>query len=327
MVYLTSNNLIGDFTRAMVDFTSKQEKVMISLVEGPINFTPCQQKRSIIKMISTFLYRYKIQLRKPGQTNSPILQLTVDEYNRHHKAFEKYKIKTTLDIKKSNRNQTLDFTTFCSADKSRFKLARVFVVPEFFVVCIKRATDTRNRITLTSSHYLPEREMPQEIAPLQELRKVTITTDGSYKSGGMGSAAIFEAEDMPPIIKLMKPEQYDASPLKAELQAYYSGLLLCHPGTEVTLRYDCEEIKNLVDLFNKPRLTQRIILKTPHYPLVNAINLRIEEIGSPITYIKIPRVLNEADLPSKTARMSQETAVHKVQHTEQHDFQIIYNGT
>jgi len=197
------------------------------------------------------------------------------------------------------------------------------------VICIKRATDARNRITLTSNHPLPERKIPQKISPLPELRnieRVTITTDGSYKSGEMGSAAIFEAENMPPIIKMMKPEQYDASPLKAELQAYYSGLLLCHPGTEVTLRYDCEELKNLVDLFNKPRLTQRIILKTPHYPLVNAIKRRIEEIGSQITYIKIPRVLNEADLPSKTARMSQETAVHMVQHTEQNDFQIIFNG-
>ena len=81
MVYLTSSSLVGEFTRAMVLFTSEKEKVMISLVEGPINFPPGQQKGSIIKMISTFLFRHNIQLRKPETNLSFIMALSVEEYN------------------------------------------------------------------------------------------------------------------------------------------------------------------------------------------------------------------------------------------------------
>jgi hypothetical protein len=123
----------------------------------------------------------------------------------------------------------------------------------------------------------------------------------------------------------MKPENHDASPLKAELQAFYSALLMSHPSNIITLRYDCETIKNLVDFFSRPRLTQRQILKTPNYPLVKAIMTRIGEIDTPINYVKIPRVLNEADIPSKTARQRQDTQTHMIQHPAKNDYQVVHN--
>jgi hypothetical protein len=117
-VYLTSTSLIGEFTRSMVDFTSTKEKVTINLVEGPINFTPTQQKRSIIKMISTFLYRNNIQLRNPTPNSAPIMALSVAEYNKFYKDFKKYKIDSITDLKSTGLEQTLEFTTFCNAKQN-----------------------------------------------------------------------------------------------------------------------------------------------------------------------------------------------------------------
>jgi hypothetical protein len=122
LVYLTSISLIGEFTRAMVDFTSQKEKVKISLVEGPINFPPAQQKLSIIKMISTFLYRNSMQIRKPMADTLPILNLSVIDYNKYHKEFVRYKINSLSDLKRTGHDKTLDYTTFCNAHRSRYKI-------------------------------------------------------------------------------------------------------------------------------------------------------------------------------------------------------------
>jgi hypothetical protein len=89
MVYVTSPREIGKFTSAMIDFTSKTEKVQINHIEGPLNFSPDQQKKSTIKMISTFLFRNKKQIRPHHFETTPAHMLSVDDYNKHHKSLKK----------------------------------------------------------------------------------------------------------------------------------------------------------------------------------------------------------------------------------------------
>ncbi|KAL3898032.1 MAG: hypothetical protein SGCHY_003010, partial [Lobulomycetales sp.] len=49
----------------------------------------------------------------------------------------------------------------------------------------------------------------------------------------------------------------------------------------------------------------RQLLKTPDYP--QAILIRLEELHFPVTFIKIPRAENLADLPAKEARTTPAT--------------------
>jgi hypothetical protein len=186
-------------------------------------------------------------MRPPHLEKIPAHTLTVDEYNKHHLSLKKYKIKSMGDIKCTGSDKTLDLTTFCAADRSRYKLALEATVPEFWLVLIRASTKSNCSVTLTSKHQLPYDAATTKIYPLPELQyaaEVTITTDGSYKEDKMGSAAVFEVLGSEPIIKTFKPESHDPSAIKAELEGLYGALLFAHPSNRITFRYDCEDIKN-----------------------------------------------------------------------------------
>jgi hypothetical protein len=59
---------------------------------------------------------------------------------------------------------------------------------------------------------------------------------------------------------------------------------------------------------------------------VAAIIQRIEEMHHPITYVKIPRELNQADGPAREARLREELPVHKIEHKTENDYQLTYEG-
>jgi hypothetical protein len=130
----TRNTALED-TRYKLSIDNFQTKHETALISNFILFSfyglnePANKKKSIIKMIST-------------TENSPLLDLSIADYNKHHRILVKYKLQTLEDIKRFRHNQTLDYNTFCSADRSRYKIALEVVVPEFFVAFVRAVTKT-----------------------------------------------------------------------------------------------------------------------------------------------------------------------------------------
>jgi hypothetical protein len=85
MVFVTSTNRIGKFTRAVVNYFSRKEETP-PLFEAPLNLSPAKQKNSTIKLIQSWNSKIK-------------------EYNIV-----------------MQRKTTTNFNKFCSEDASRLKL-------------------------------------------------------------------------------------------------------------------------------------------------------------------------------------------------------------
>jgi hypothetical protein len=80
MVFVTSTNRIGKFTRAVVNYFSRKEETPLTLFEAPLNLSPAKQKNSTIKLISNMLFNHGIQLRIPDSLGSPANHLSQAEY-------------------------------------------------------------------------------------------------------------------------------------------------------------------------------------------------------------------------------------------------------
>jgi hypothetical protein len=305
MVFVTSTNRIGKFTRAVGNYFSRKEETPLTLFEAPLNLSPAKQKNSTIKLISNMLFNHGIQLRIPDSLGSPANHLSQAEY-RTYKKIKEYNIVRMSDICDMQRKRTTNFNKFCSEDASRLKLLSTpGPPPTWFIVLIRSVLKRRVNVTRNSTHRLAQ-DSHFDKTPLPELREaveIKITTDGSYKEGKMGSAAVLEVDGQnEPIIVMTQPAKNNPSASKAELTAIYMGLLITHPHNQITINYDCQSAINDIKLFRNFNLTLRQKLKTKDFPLVQAITLILDKFDHAATFNKIPRATNCADGPSKLAR-------------------------
>ena len=306
MVFVTSRNRIGNFTRAMVNHFSRQVDTPLSLFEAPLKFSAAKQKGSTIKLISNMLFNHGIQLRIPDSLGAPASYLTPADYRTHYQDIKKYKISRMSDIYDIDRRRTKTFNKFCAEHESRnMMLSTPGPPPTWFIVLIRSMVKRRVNVTRTSSHRL-DLESQFDTTPLPELNEaeiVRISTDGSYKEGRMGSAAVFEISGQnQPTIVMTQPTSNNPSANKAELAAIYMALLVSHPHNRITINYDCESAVKDINQFQKYSFTQRLKLKTKDYPLVQAIVILLDKFDHSVIFNKIRRDINIADGPSKIAR-------------------------
>ena len=330
LVFYSSRNRIGNFTRAAVDFFSDQMKTPLSLFEAPLRMTPAKQKDSIVKMISNMLFKHKIQLRIPTTLPQPAEMLSVTQYNTHYKNLTKYNIDKLGDIYDPDTKRTISFQQFIVEDESR-KTLNNLPVPAWYISFIRAITSRRTTVTPTSTHSITE-EPKQNVSPLPQLLHITdvqITTDGSHKGSQMGSAAIFESPHLNDNIEVLsKPTNNNPSAHKAELNALYTALIHVHRHNKVCIKYDCQEAIDNITKFQGSSFTQRQKLKTKDYPLVQAIVILMNDLDHPVIFTKIPRANNIADAPSRKARLEPETPIIKIleKHQSSHDYQMIASG-
>lgn len=332
LVFVSSRNRIGNFTRAMVSYFSTQENTPLSLFEAPLKFSADKQKKSTIKLISNMLFNHGIQLRIPNTLGSPANNLEPSAYRTHFKDLKKYNVERLSDIYDPDTRRTINYNKFCTEDESRIPLLSIpGPPPDWFIVLIRSLAKRRAIVTRQSTHKIktPVNFNKRQLPELLRANHVQIYTDGSFKNNEMGSAAVFEIEGRPePIVVLTQPTKNNPSANKAELAAIYMALLISHPHNQITLNYDCQSAVNDILQFQGSRFTQRMKIKTQDYPWVQAIVILLDKFDHPVTFNKIPRAENCADGPSKIARLENLPILEiNEAHQSPHQYQMAVNNT
>lgn len=79
-MFLTSNNMIGDVTNALLDNVSKSSKYPLNILASPIDFSPTQLKDSLIKRCSQACYECNVDMTRSSDLLHPASLLNREDY-------------------------------------------------------------------------------------------------------------------------------------------------------------------------------------------------------------------------------------------------------
>ena len=347
MAMLRSHGNIGSFLHEVERFYQAQLKTPMSIFASPLPFgTKGKSGDSLAKQISNTLYKNKFQIRglhhfDPAHHFTQIL--SIDEYVNSYKNIAKLNLNNLEDFiqtkssgvretraSRSNSNKTRSFNIIDEGlDQKNLKRPEKYldeqaigcIAPKWFsqIICHLTKQQFKNihkdelfdiPNPVNDQHPSIETSLTNE----HNILSAEVYVDGSFKTGEMGSAALFHSkytnvqEELPKrAFVLSKPTHHNASIEKAEKWALLKGLEPFDSKTKLNIYSDSDITINAVALIMNDQLSSRNILKIEDYPIIEKIKHEMNRFETRPILHKVKShsghtIHDEVDALSKQAR-------------------------
>jgi len=347
MAMLRSHGNIGSFLHEVERFYQAQLKTPMSIFASPLPFgTKGKSGDSLAKQISNTLYKNKFQIRglhhfDPAHHFTQIL--SIDEYVKSYKNIAKLNLNNLEDFiqtkssgvretraSRSNSNKTRSFNIIDEGlDQKNLKRPEKYldeqaigcIAPKWFsqIICHLTKQQFKNihkdelfdiPNPVNDQHPSIETSLTNE----HNILSAEVYVDGSFKTGEMGSAALFLSkytnlqEELPKrAFVLSKPTHHNASIEKAEKWALLKGLEPFDSKTKLNIYSDSDITINAVALIMNDQLSSRNILKIEDYPIIEKIKHEMNRFETRPILHKVKShsgntIHDEVDALSKQAR-------------------------
>jgi ribonuclease HI len=226
------------------------------------------------------------------------------DYQHTWRALKKYKLTDINSIKATNQKMK-SFSVWANSlpVPQRNKLIELSTTPIWYQTIIKTLNPTATNVeNVEVSHlitYRPQINLASFMLPINSRispsNSLDAWVDGSLQNNQMGAGIVYtipspnQTSTTQHVIlkKGFKLTPQQPSSTKPELYAIYGALLQTSPPTELTIFTDSQTSLDLINRFTTTTLSDREIIKTPNYGILEAIQSEFNKFETTPTIQKV----------------------------------------
>jgi ribonuclease HI/exonuclease III len=352
LLHQRNTSELGYIHRYMVGLLTLELELPVDIMVCPVKTE--KRPNPTILHVSNILFHYDLQFRTlyQNQSNNILLKITPDSYNEYCKIFMKLNIFTRDDITKRPMHQPCRYLRTRYPNQGLLSFAELYqslpkylqnnqifhqykldlVTPRFYQALIllysTQEETAVNAHLLDRNHTFSIRQVSPDWTCMQEKplpinveeQNLRIYTDGSFKDGILGAAAVIYSYDRTYDketeidVRMSRPTATLATPSKAEKHGILNALMATPYHAKLEIMTDSEESLNAIRTITSGITQDRQFLKLQNHATLTSIKYEMSQfITKPeITWVPahVGIIGNErADKIAKEARLL-ETSTH-----------------